>query len=132
MIMIIMVSSNRTYSYCYENWIWEAILLLLLTFFLILMIILLLISLMSLLLNLMITPFLMSSNRTYSYCYENWVGEGINGPAGRSLYTVNNSVIMFNFRIRWMMMMMMMIWVAHDDVAGGKGGGGICNEQQPS
>ena len=28
------------------------------------------------------------SNRTYSYCIEDWVGEGISGPAGRSLYTV--------------------------------------------
>ena len=31
---------------------------------------------------------ILHSNRTYSYCIEDWVGEGISGPAGRSLYTV--------------------------------------------
>ena len=31
---------------------------------------------------------ILPSNRTYSYCIEDWVGEGISGPAGRSLYTV--------------------------------------------
>ena len=30
------------------------------------------------------------SNRTFSYCYENWEGEGLAGPIGRQFYTLSS------------------------------------------
>ena len=53
---------------------------------------------------------IVSSNRTYSYCYENWVGEGIDGPVGRSLYTVILWLVMFMMRsMRRRMLVLVML-----------------------
>ena len=53
---------------------------------------------------LIILTIILSSNRTYSYCYENWVGEGIAGPTGRSLYTVTIMIVLV-FMMSWMRIM---------------------------